>query len=234
MKIYPYSIPSRIASSLVKLARKISMEIVYRPNTINLYLIVGDGSPDVEIMASLLHVLNHSNVVAVVKPENVGEDAIADSLKVLASKTKASSIRVLAIIDQDDKGAQERLRSILEKVTSRGFTRRGTIKSSNRYEISIFEYGGRSIYLGVVVNGVDEVPVEIHEIEDYLLHLTQRLHSVTLPPNHVRSKELWRYIENRYGVKYYDVLAKVVKENPQLLLETLSHHKEAVITLKGL
>ena len=50
----------------------------------------------------------------------------------------------------------------------------------------------------------------------------------------MRSKELWRYIENRYGVKYYDVLAKVVKENPQLLLETLSHHKEAVITLKGL
>jgi len=106
-------------------------------------------------------------------------------------------------------------------------------KNGRRFSICSCVRGGKHVYLATVINGVDQVPVKRHEVEDHLIMLAKEVMNINLVHGFNRSKDLWKKLEKDYRINRYE-LFKQLSGRDDLLEKMLPQHLQALRLLMSL
>lgn len=114
------SVPSRMDSNITRLAREAGLMLVDKPEAVDLYVLIGDGSPDDILLSALLHVLDHRGVAGIDKPLGTGVAVLASSLAVILGVSKVDVARVMLVVDQNGKPLEDVFDEFLQGVKESG------------------------------------------------------------------------------------------------------------------
>ncbi len=228
MKIHLISVPNRIASDIIKLSHKIGLQIEYTPKEINMYVVIGNGRRDAEIISTLLHYIDHKEVASIVKPQETGIAALAKSLAIILEKAKRAYIKAIPIIDQDANDPNNVIEEAINNLKTHGVECRH-IEGKNRYGVYDCLKGNKHSLTAIAVNGLDYINVKQHEIEDHLLMLAQELKNIEIPKGE-RSKTLWERMSKTYKISHYELFKEAL--NSSLIVKALPQHLKAIKVLQ--
>jgi hypothetical protein len=154
--------------------------------TLDKLIVLGDGSPEDEIMGILSHHHDGERIIGIVKPETAGMAAL-DHLRNYAS---GNVQKILFITDQDGNGLEQFFQLARERIELTG--RVQSIENCNdddRVRIYHWRFSNKLIDIIVVASGSEDLDTRSHEIEDHLLMIA----GIT---SHVQdSKEQWRALD---------------------------------------
>jgi len=224
MKIHLISVPNRIASDIIKLSHKIGLQLEYTPKGINMYVVIGNGRRDAEIISTLHHYIDHKEVASIVKPQETGIDALAKSLAIILEKARRAHIKAMLIIDRDTNDPNNVIEETINNLKTYGVECKHIGGKNRRGVYNCLKVNKHSL-TAIVVNGLDYINVKQHEIEDHLLMLAQELKNIEIPKGE-RSKTLWERISKTYKISHYELLKEAL--NSSLIVKALPQHLKAI------
>jgi len=200
MKLYPLDPTSRLATNIARISRTLRLNvIVTRVKQLDGLIIVANGTPDDIALSIICYHSNGDKVVGIVKPSGTRLSVI-DVLPMYSRINK-----IMIIMDQEDQSLDSIFEEAQRKLTSKGFRITNKI-DEGRLRIYECEFGGRSIRLILVVNGLDEIQTSKHTIEDHLLKAAQ-IFGIEIDFNFKNSKDAWRRLKS-----YHEEIFRNLKE----------------------
>jgi len=156
------------AIHITRFSRRFGISIVERVGKPSRKMIVvGDGTPDYEVLAVVCHHMDGEHSAYLVKPEKTGLGAV-DSLKLYAETFKDIAA-FLFLIDQEYDELEELFAKVEQKSREVGMELSAVNRVARRVGVSECRLGGRSFALVVAVNGLDHIQSHRHTIEDHLV-----------------------------------------------------------------
>lgn len=148
--------------------------------TLDKLIVLGNGSPEDEIIGIMSYHLDGRRTVGIVKSQSPG---IA-SLDHIRDYMFENVQRILFIIDQDDNNLSQFFASVSERI---GIAVPIEDQEGNgRVKIYHYSLSQRIVEIIVVASGSDDLDTSHHEIEDHLLVLAGEGPSVSDPKRHWR------------------------------------------------
>jgi hypothetical protein len=169
-------------------ARRIVAQFV---ETLDKLIVLGDGSPEDEIVGILSHHLDGERTVGIVKSPAPGIPAL-DHIRDYALNNVR---KILFIIDQNDNSLNRFFQLVRERIERTGRVHPAEdLGDDERVRMYSCCLGNNSVDIIVVASGLENLDTPKHEIEDHLLLLAGI-------ETHVKdSKEYWRSLnENERG-----------------------------------
>ena len=168
---------------------------------IDTMIILGDGTPDDQVIGVLAHHMNGSKIVGVVKPKSTNFGAV-DQMK---TYLQPNIRKVVFLIDQDDLDLDSIFQNIIQRIQETGISvvdENKTEEASTRgYNCS---FSNRHYELIIVINGLDEIPTEKHTIEDHLIQVADLQEDCRRQQN---SKKTWQRLSK---TDKHDILRRLL------------------------
>jgi hypothetical protein len=160
-------------------------------------IILGDGTPDDVVVAIVCYHLNGDKIAGLIKPEGVTGPSVVELIPKTYLKMKVGKFAV--VVDQEvDYPTVEKLVKDVEKRLKSHHVELEILESYERLRVYRCKSGGREFELVLIVNGLDEVPVKVHQIEDHLIRAANDIGldvDITKIDN---SKVKWLKIDKRH------------------------------------
>ncbi len=173
MKLYFSDPTSRPAININRLSRytyNIREIILSTPSTVDALIVLGDGSPEDEIVGIVVSHQKADKTVGVIKPSKHGADSFSTAKPYFEHlKTR----RLLYIIDQDEAALAELFERIDGIIRQQGIVIASSQLSAESDRTKMFEctLAGEEFRIIAVISGVPDFKAPVHEIEDHLLKL---------------------------------------------------------------
>jgi hypothetical protein len=157
--------------------------VAQNPGTLDKLIILGDGSPEDEIMGILSHHLDGQRIVGIVKSPTAGIAAL-DNIRYYAQHNVQT---ILFIVDQDDTSLDRFFQLARERIEQTGRAQLvEDLRDDDRVRMYECCLSNKSVNIIVVASGSEDLNTLNHEIEDHLLVIAGI-------ESHVRdSKTYWR------------------------------------------
>jgi hypothetical protein len=173
MKLYFSDPTSRPAININRLNRytyNIREIILSTPSPIDALIVLGDGSPEDEIVGILVHHQKADKTVGVIKPDKHAVDSFSTA-KFYFEQLKAECL--IFMIDQDDAVLDELFDTIGRVISRQGIAVASSqpLAETDRAKIYECTLAGKEFRIIAVVSGVADFEAPVHEIEDHLLKL---------------------------------------------------------------
>jgi len=215
MKLYPFMTVDSVVRNIVRVSRWLGFDVLVSVvEELRCFIVIGDGTPEDEILALIAYHLNSvGKVIGIAKPEFVGIKVFELIPTYLVQKVGS----ILVLIDQEDYDVEVLIKEVEERLRGHGIA----IESrGNKGRLVVYdcERGGRRFRLIVVINGLDEIPFERHMVEDHLLKAAKILLGEQIGDVFSKSrdaKEAWKKLY-QYREDIYRKL-----RNDKKLLETV-------------
>ena len=195
MKLYPLDQTSKLVSKITNVSRRLKIRVLTQEAVeLGDIIIIGNGTPDDIAVAIIAHHLNGDRIVGIVKPrQRRGLNVVELIPKYLSQNPHAE--RFVIITDQDDNPVDDLFEECHKKLNSFGISinNEESERQLKKYEC---ERGNKTFSMILVINGISEIPVSKHTIEDHLLkvaidedlieEITKELES---------SKQIWKNLK---------------------------------------
>lgn len=130
-------------------------------------IVLGNGSPEDEVIGIISHHLDGNRVVGIVKPT---QHHLA-SLDQLRTYIELNVEKIMIIIDQDDWTLDDLLNTAERRIRDIAISPQSQPDTENRVRIYNCMLSNRRFQVIIVVSGLDDFPTKQHTIEDHLLKL---------------------------------------------------------------
>jgi hypothetical protein len=166
--------------------------------TLDKLIILGNGSPEDEIVGIMSNHLNGRRTVGIIKSQSSGIASL-DHVRYYASFSNVQ--KILFIIDQDDNSLSQFFASVSKRIG-----RAEPIRDqgeNDRVKMYRFHLPQKTVDVIVVASGSDDLDTSHHEIEDHLLVLAGKGPSVNDPKEHWRTlnqdekQDVFRLLKDR-------------------------------------
>lgn len=213
--------PPIFATKLTKKVSKISKELRYKiieTKDVNFdaLIVLGDGDVDDLVVPIICHHLDGTKVVGITKPEKTRISTLKD-FPIYISKLKIS--KVVLIMDQED----DPIDTIYEQIESNlrglniGFDLAEDRDRMRKYNCKL---GSRSFDFILIISGLEEIPADMHRIEDHLVKAAMDIGKIDPPSEKIDTKKTWKTLDE--SVKS-EVLSRL-KESRSFSREILPQH----------
>lgn len=202
MKLYPFMTVNSVARNIVRVSRMLGFDVLVSVvGELRCFIVIGDGTPEDEILALIAYHLNGiGKVIGIAKPEFVGIKVFELTSTYLVQKVGS----ILVLIDQEDYDVSVLIKEIEDRLKGYGVAIESR-RDKGRLVVYGCRRGGRRFRLIVVINGLDELPFEKHMVEDHLLKaakilLGEQIDNVFSKSRDAKEawKKLYRYREDIY------------------------------------
>jgi hypothetical protein len=218
MRLRPLEPTSKTATNILRLQRQLGIQVLDAKSAIQLGLIVlGDGTPDDQVVALLASKLNGKAVAGIVKPKYTG----VGTIQALPQYTNFR--RVAFIVDQEDKELDKLYKEVESSLMQNGFSVDSKQIIHKRVIHIRSTRGPTSIQIYVSFNGTDNTSYRKNTIENHFIPYINTLH------NYTEAKDEWNTLREELRL---EILRKIYAEGdlsqvfPQQLL-TLAKLEEA-------
>ena len=223
MKLYPFMTVDSVVRHIVRVSRWLGFDVLVSVvGELRCFIVIGDGTPEDEILAIIAYHLNgDGKVVGVAKPEFVGVKVFELIPVYLAREVND----VLVLIDQEDYGIDELIREIEKRLKGHGTAIEGR-RDEGRLVIYDCRRGKRRFRLIVVINGLNEIPFGKHMVEDHLLKAAKILFGEQIDNVSLKSrdaKEAWRKL-----YQYREEIYRRLKNDKKFLEDVFPQHVRAM------
>jgi len=189
MRLHPLDQGSSTAINLSRLKNSgynTSELIVSWAERIDSLIIIGNGTPDDQIIGVLSFNLNGGETVGIVKPQVTGLSVI-DLIKTYLAQTKIE--KYLILVDQERLTSDELFRNAEKRMSELGI-RPSIEEEKDRVRAYDCSIGSKKFKVFIVVNGLDEVSTDGHTVEDHLIKFLELEVRGT-------SKETWNSLSSK-------------------------------------
>ena len=188
------------------------------PSDIDALIVLGNGSPEDEIVGILVWHQKAEKIVRIIKPEKHHVDAFRT---VKSSFERLSARRLLFIIDQDRVPLNNLFVNIEQVINEQGIevTSSQPLADSDRVKVYECMLAGQELQITAVISGLAEFDSPMHVIEDHLVKLA----GINSAPN---AKEVW----NRLDKDKKETILKSLKDR-KTAMEAFPQHFTALSSL---
>jgi hypothetical protein len=169
MRLYPLDQGSSTATHLSRLKNSgynTGELIVSWSEGIDSFIMIGNGTPDDQVMGILSFRLNGGKIVGIVKPLEATGISVMDLIKTYLTQTKVD--KYLILVDQERLTSDELFENVERKMRNIGISS-STKEERDRVRAYVCSTGSKEFKVFIVVNGLDEVSTDEHTIEDHLI-----------------------------------------------------------------
>jgi hypothetical protein len=213
MKLYPLEPSSKLAAKISGVSKRIKMDVFVKGlNTADSHslVVIGNGTPDDIAFSIVAFHLNGDKIAGIVKPKTERRYSFINMIPLYLS----GKIRnILILMDQEDDpltAIYERIKKDLERLAT-GEIELTKEETTERVRVYKGSYGSKEFELILVINGLDEIGVGKHSIEDHLLKAAGEV-SIEVG-DFGNAKDAWRALSNDQQLSIY----KVLKDHRKLL-----------------
>ena len=207
MKLFPLDPTSRTASNISTISRKIKINVVVQSGFFDSIAIISNGSPDDIVFSILSFHSDGKEIVGIVKPPRITRIAVLDIIKTyLQPRIK----KMLILMDQEE----DNLNDIFDKCKRRLIKNNISItKEEGELRLKVYDckYVDREFKIILVINGLDEINVKKHCIEDHLIKAAC-LFLKDFKPKVNDSKKAWEGLGKRQQIDILRMLKERKKE----------------------
>lgn len=214
MKLYPLRFGSRLESNIKKLSRKLSMEVlVTKASTLNKLIIIANGMPDDLALSVISFHLNGEEIVGVVKPE--GRTGLG-AFEFISSylKENPNITKMMVLLDQEDLKLKDIFKQAQDRIEKQHI-QISNVEGKKRLKVYKCIFANKEFELIMSINGLTEMPVEKHSIEDHLLKAAMSLEIIKVEEELKDSKRSWNSLEESQR----DEIFRKLKESSKLTKE---------------
>jgi hypothetical protein len=160
--------------------------VTQNAETLDKLIVLGNSSPEDEIVGIMSHHLNGVRTVGIVKPETAGIPAL-DYIREYAI---GNVCKILFIIDQDNNSLDQFFQLVRERIGQTGRVQPiEDYEEDERVKMYTCCMFPRPVDIIVVASGSEDIDTPSHEIEDHLLVTAGIVSEVN------DSKEYWRSLD---------------------------------------
>jgi len=168
MKLFPLELPNKPILNISKISRKIKINVTVPSGSSESIVIISNGSPDDIVFGILSFHSDGKELVGIVKPPRITRIAVLDIIKTYLLKLKPRIKKMLILMDQEE----DNLNDIFDKCKRRLIKNNISItKEEGELRLKVYDckYVDREFKIILVINGLDEIDVKKHRIEDHLI-----------------------------------------------------------------
>ncbi|MCP8309241.1 MAG: hypothetical protein H3Z53_01710 [archaeon] len=171
MKLYPLNPNSGLATNIRKISKKLGIKVVAtKVEDLDRMVVITNGTPDDMVFAIISHHLNGDKTVRIVKPNGITRLVALDLLKKTYLKLKIN--KIMFLIDQETDPPDQIFEKVKEKLSSMGISI-DSERDGHRFRIYECRLAGNKFKVIIVVNGLDDIPIKKHTIEDHLIKIAE-------------------------------------------------------------
>ena len=210
MKLFPLELPNKPILNISKISRKIKINVTVPSGSSESIVIISNGSPDDIVFGILSFHSDGKELVGIVKPPRITRIAVLDIIKTYLLKLKPRIKKMLILMDQEE----DNLNDIFDKCKRRLIKNNISITNEEeelRLKVYDCKYVDREFKIILVINGLDEIDVKKHRIEDHLIKAAC-LFLKDFKPKVNDSKKAWEGLEKRQQIDILRMLKEREKE----------------------
>jgi len=203
MKLFPLELPNKPILNISKISRKIKINVTVPSGSSESIVIISNGSPDDIVFGILSFHSDGKELVGIVKPPRITRIAVLDIIK---TYLKPRIKKMLILMDQE----KDNLNDIFDECKRRLIKNNISItKEEEELRLKVYDckYVDREFKIILVINGLDEIDVKKHRIEDHLIKAAC-LFLKDFKPKVNDSKKAWESLGKRQQI---DIL-RMLKE----------------------
>ncbi len=193
-----------------KLRNKISKEFRNKiivdkaKEDINSIIVLGNGNVDDLVVPVVCYHLNGNRTVGITKPDGKKGISVLNGFPQYISGTKIDKIALVMDQEGEDldgifEGAERNLRNQNIQFNK--------IENISRFKLYRCKIGSRTFDFILIINGLDDIPAETHNVEDHLVKAALELSKITHSDIH-DSKETWNSIDTHLQREILNSLVK--------------------------
>lgn len=209
MKLFPLDQTSRLVSNIRKVSRKLRISVLNQ-EAVDLgdIIIIGNGTPDDIAVAVIAHHLNGDRIVGIVKPRQRKGLSVIEIIPTYIRQSPHTDHLVI-IIDQDDNNLDDLFKQCNEKMRTSGIQINGEMRE-NQLKIYECEHVNKIFTIILVINGLREITVRKHAIEDHLLKVAIDSGLIQEINEELESsKEIWKQLEQNQRDDVFKLLKQI-------------------------
>jgi len=210
MKLFPLELPNKPILNISKISRKIKINVTVPSGSSESIVIISNGSPDDIVFGILSFHSDGKELVGIVKPPRITRIAVLDIIKTYLLKLKPRIKKMLILMDQEE----DNLNDIFDKCKRRLIKNNISItKEEGELRLKVYDckYVDREFKIILVINGLDEIDVKKHRIEDHLIKAAC-LFLKDFKPKVNDSKKAWESLGKRQQIDILRMLKEKKKE----------------------
>ena len=215
MRVTTLFTPDRVVGRLISTLNKTGVELTVGLKRVDLIAIVANGTLDAEVLAVIAHRLDFKpilkgKVLAIIKPARIGIVSSIEALYVVFNNFRYIP-NCAIVIDQEHRDIKRLIRDFYRALRDRAF-RCEVLYHEGRCLITKIQRGYKQTKLALIISGLD-IPSRVHSIEDHLVVLICKKHSLDLNSILTRvksSKEAWNKIRQKLNIDRCDVLQDIL------------------------
>lgn len=218
MRLKPLDAASNLVSNIGSLSKRVGLNVLElssdtRPDRM---VVLGDGSPDDNIMAIVCYHMNGRDIAWIIKPEKTG----LNSLELVSFYTQRFTHKIktyLFLIDQEKLSIDEFFKKAEKIFRDHGLELATTERREKRVAFYDCKLGPTSFRLILVINGRDDIQSTRHSVEDHLIAAG----GFDVKED---SKDSW----DKISKKEQDGVYQTLKTSPEVAWRTLPQHFLAI------
>jgi hypothetical protein len=227
MKLYSTLPGSKAESNIRSISRKLKISVLSgSTGQIDGIIIIGNGSPDAEVVCLIAHHLNGSKTVGITKPRDRTGLGVIQSIPTYLKTQRIT--KILILLDQEEYPTERIFKETEKTLTNEGLSV-GIEREKKRLKIYKWDLQNRDFTLIIAINGLDEIASKRHCIEDHLVKTSHRILGIPLSPKDLDSKMIW---ETKLRDRQDQVFNKL-KEERNLLDDIFPQQIEGLTVLKA-
>ncbi len=207
MKLFPLELPNKPILNISKISRKIKINVTVPSGSSESIVIISNGSPDDIVFGILSFHSDGKELVGIVKPPRITRIAVLDIIK---TYLKPRIKKMLILMDQE----KDNLNDIFDECKRRLIKNNISItKEEEELRLKVYDckYVDREFKIILVINGLDEIDVKKHRIEDHLIKAAC-LFLKDFKPKVNDSKKAWEGLGKKQQIDILRMLKERKKE----------------------
>lgn len=208
MKLSPLA-PKRLVFNIRRFSKEFGLDVITEEAVeLSEIIVVGNGIPDAKAIAILAHHLDGDRIVGIVKPERNGLGV----LEVIPAYLTLEIDKILILMDQDDNALNHIFNLCQEKLKI--FVGEFEIEhDGDRLKIYNCIRGNKTFKTILVINGLNNILVRKHTIEDHLIKAAINLNFTNEVTEEIESsKDIWYALSKDHK---NEVLKKLAESRTQ-------------------
>jgi hypothetical protein len=199
---------SRLVSNIRRNSKKLGISVITLVPTTRVLdgiIVIGNGRPEDIIVSIIAHHLDGDSIVGIVKPP--GRTGLS-VIETIPTYLRENIDKILVLIDQDDHSLENLFDQCQEKLNDCGI-RINDEQCEDQLKIYECVRGSRAFKMILAINGLDEIPVRKHSIEDHLLKVAMSIEAIGGTTEEFESsKEIWKTLEQVQKDKVLRILTE--------------------------